>query len=328
MKDGRDLTEEEAADLARFNPKTEIMLTEAKAINKKIKIGDVLKIDLEVPGDFGRMAAQTAKQVVIQRLREAERNVVYDDLKDQAGTLIHGIVQRKDREENLLVDLGKVTGIVPAQEQVQGEFYKPGARLRFLILSVEMGKRGLEIKLSRSSAKMIETIFSEEIPEVSAGSVVIKGIARDPGHRAKVAVFTDDESIDPIGACIGQRGSRITTIIAELAGEKIDVITYSDNIETYIKNSLSPAKVKSVKLNEEAKEADVYVAADQYSLAIGRGGQNVRLASDLTGWKLNVVGEAPPVVEVVAEESVETVPVVEIAPEVKEEEKAEEKKEE
>ncbi len=328
MKEGRDLTEEEATGLARFNPKTEIMLTPAKEIKKKSKVGDILKIDLEVPGDFGRMAAQTAKQVVIQRLREAERNGVYEELKDQAGTLIHGIVQRRDREGNLLVDLGKVTGIVPATEQVQGEFYKPGARLRFLILSVEMGKRGLEIKLSRSSTKMIETIFSEEIPEVSAGSVVIKGIARDPGHRAKVAVFTDDESIDPIGACIGQRGSRITTIIAELAGEKIDVITFNDNIETYIKNSLSPAKVQSVKLNEDTKEADVHVAADQYSLAIGRGGQNVRLASDLTGWKLNVVSEAPPVIEVVAEESVEVVPEVETSSEVKEEEKAEEKKEE
>jgi N utilization substance protein A len=293
LKDGRELTEEEMADLVRFNPKTEIMLSEAKKINKKIKVGEILKIDLEVSGDFGRMAAQTAKQVVIQRLREAERNTAYEDLKDQAGSLIHGIVQRRDREGNLLIDLGKVTGIVPLEEQIQGEFYKPGSRLRFLILSVEMGKRGLEIKLSRSSNKMIETIFSEEIPEVAAGSVVIKGIARDPGHRAKVAVFTDDESIDPIGACIGQRGSRITTIITELGGEKIDVITFNENAEAYIKNSLSPAKVQSVKLNEDAKEADVHVAADQYSLAIGRGGQNVRLASDLTGWKLNVVSEGP-----------------------------------
>jgi len=310
LAEGRELTEEETEDLVKFNPKTQIMITPAKEINKKAKVGEILKIDLEVPGDFGRMAAQTAKQVVIQRLREAERNGAFEELKEQVGSMIHGVVQRRDRDGNLLIDLGKVTGVVPAEEQVQGEFYKPGSRLRFLILSVEMGKRGLEIKLSRSSNKMIETIFAEEIPEIAGGAVVIKGIARDPSHRAKVAVFTDDETIDPIGTCIGQRGSRINTIIAELGGEKIDVIHFNDNAETYIKNSLSPAKVQSVKLNEDAKEADVYVAADQYSLAIGRGGQNVRLASDLTGWKLNVVSETP--VDAPVEEPAEVVEEVKI----------------
>jgi len=187
-----------------------------------------------------------------------------------------------------------------------------------------MGKRGLEIKLSRSSNKMIETIFAEEIPEIASGSVVIKGIARDPGHRAKVAVFTDDETIDPIGACIGQRGSRINTIIEGLGGEKIDMIQFNENQETYLKNSLSPAKAKSVKLNEETKEAEVFVPADQFSLAIGRNGQNVRLASELTGWKIDVVQDGP--APEVAAETKQADEVVEAGEEPKVEETTEEKK--
>lgn len=289
QKEGRELAEEETADLARFNPKTQIMLTQAKEHNKKAKVGDILKIDLPVPGEFGRMAAQTAKQVVIQRLREAERNTVYDELKDQVGNIIHGIIQRRDRTGAIIIDLGKATAVLPAGEQIYGEQYRLGARLRFLIQKVEMGTRGLEIILSRASKKMVETIFAEEIPEVGSGAVEIKGLARDAGHRSKVAVWTGDDSIDPIGACIGQRGSRITTIIEGLGGEKIDVIQFSEDAAEYIKHALSPAKVTAVALNEENKEATVYVNVDQFSLAIGRGGQNVRLAAELTGWKLNVV---------------------------------------
>ncbi len=291
MKEDRELTEEEIEDLVKFNPKTQIMLTEAKEHDKKAKVGQILKIILEVPGDFGRMAAQTAKQVVIQRLREAERNTVYDELKEQVGELIHGVVQRRDRSGAFIIDLGKVTAMLPASEQIRGEQYRTGSRMRFFIKQVEMGVRGLEIVLSRASKKMVEAIFTEEIPEINAESVVIKGIARDPGYRSKVAVFTDEDTIDPIGSCIGQRGSRITTIIEELGGEKIDIIQYNDNAETYIKNALSPAKISSVELNEEEKEATVNVPNDQFSLAIGRGGQNVRLASELTGWKINVVQE-------------------------------------
>lgn len=328
LAEGRELTEEETADLVKFNPKTQLMLTQAKEINKKAKVGEILKIDLEVPGEFGRMAAQTAKQVVIQRLREAERNGVYDELKDQVGTLINGVIQRRDREGMLLIDLGKVTGTVAVEEQVQGEFYRPGAKMRFLILAVEMGKRGLEIRLSRSSSKLVETIFSEEIPEIASGSVVIKGVARDPGHRAKVAVFTEDETIDPIGACIGQRGSRINTIIEGLGGEKLDMIQYSDNIETYIKNSLSPAKAKSVKLDEATKEAQVFVAPDQFSLAIGRNGQNVRLASQLTGWRIDVVQEGVPEGEQGTGDAEQIKIEPEVVEEKKEEVETEEKKEE
>jgi len=306
-KEERELTEEEVEDLVKFNPKTQIMLSEAKEHDKKIKVGDVLKINLEVSGDFGRMAAQTAKQVVIQRLREAERNTVYDELKEQVGEMIQGVVQRRDRSGAFIIDLGKVTALLPVNEQIRGEQYRTGSRMRFLIKLVEMGPRGLEISLSRSSGKMVEAIFTEEIPEINAGSVIIKGVARDAGFRSKVAVFTDDDTIDPIGSCIGQRGSRITTIIQDLGGEKIDVIQYNDNAETYIKNALSPAKVMSVKLNYDNQEADVKVATDQFSLAIGRGGQNVRLASELTGWKINVIQDGAEEKVISSEDDVEVV---------------------
>ncbi len=291
QKENRELTEEETADLPHFNPKTDLMLTPAKEFNKKAKVGDILEIPLEIPGDFGRMAAQTAKQVIIQKLREAERTTVFNDFKDQEGQIVQGIVQRRDRTGMVIVDLGKITGIVPANEQIMREQYRPGLRLRFYVLSVSLGVRGPEIILSRSNKKMVETIFTQEIPEIASGVVEIKGIARDAGNRSKVAVKTDDESIDPIGSCIGQRGSRITTIIDELGGEKIDVIQYNEKASEFIKHALSPAKIAQVELNEEEKTATAKVAADQFSLAIGRSGQNVRLAAELTGWKITVVEE-------------------------------------
>ncbi|MEK7644561.1 MAG: transcription termination factor NusA [Patescibacteria group bacterium] len=288
-KEQRELAEEEIADLAHFNPKTEIMITEAKAIKPKVKVGETLIIDLEVGGDFGRMAAQTAKQVIIQKLREAERNTVLEDFKKQQGSIVFGFVQRFDRGGALIVDLGKVTGLVPAGEQTRRDHYKLGTRMKFYVASVAMGQRGPEIILSRADKRMVQVIFEQEIPEIASGEVEIKGIARDAGNRSKVAVFTADENIDPIGSCIGQRGSRITTIIEELGGEKIDVIQYNDNAEQYIKHALSPAKVAGVELNGDTKEAVVYVVPDQFSLAIGREGQNVRLAAELTGWKIKVV---------------------------------------
>ena len=265
------------------------MITEAKAIKPKVKVGETLIIDLEVGGDFGRMAAQTAKQVIIQKLREAERNTVLEDFKKQQGSIVFGFVQRFDRGGALIVDLGKVTGLVPAGEQTRRDHYKLGTRMKFYVASVAMGQRGPEIILSRADKRMVQVIFEQEIPEIASGEVEIKGIARDAGNRSKVAVFTADENIDPIGSCIGQRGSRITTIIEELGGEKIDVIQYNDNAEQYIKHALSPAKVAGVELNGDTKEAVVYVVPDQFSLAIGREGQNVRLAAELTGWKIKVV---------------------------------------
>jgi len=289
LDQGRELSEEDVADLTKFNPKTEMMLTEAKTFKKTAKVGDTLELEQPVPGEFGRMAAQTAKQVIIQKLREAERGAVLEDFKEQEGTIVQGTVQKKDRSGVVIIDLGKINGIVPPKEQIRGEFYKPGARMRFFVLGVEESVRGPQIILSRATTKMISSVMEQEIPEIESGEVEIKGIARDPGSRVKVAVSTEDESIDPIGACIGQRGSRITTIIEELGGEKVDVIQYKENPKEYIKEALSPAKIESVELKEDTKEAIVRVPADQFSLAIGRGGQNVRLASDLTGWKIDVV---------------------------------------
>ena len=306
-EENRDLKEEETEDLLKFNPKTELMLKDAKEVKKSAKVGDILEIVLEIPGDFGRMAAQTAKQVIIQRLREAERSTVFDELKEQEGEIIQGVVQRRDRAGQVIVDIGKVTGIIPQDGQVRGEQYRPGLRMSFYLTSIEMGNRGVEIMLSRSTKKMVEAIFNAEIPEIAVGSVEIKGIAREAGNRSKVAVFTDDNSIDPIGACIGQRGSRINVIIEELGGEKIDIIQYSDDAEEYIKQALSPAKIDSVDLDEEAKEATVHVVEDQFSLAIGRGGQNVRLAADLAGWTIKVVEKGSGDKVVSSEDEVEKV---------------------
>ena len=286
--ENRELTEEEVADLPRFNPKTELMIAEAKKISKKAKLGEVLEIKLEIPHDFGRMAAQTAKQVIIQKVREAERTMVFGDFKGQEGQLLLGTIQRVEGRK-VLVDLGKITGVMPAEQQNFNEHYRPGARMKFYVVSVQMTTRGPEIILSRGDKGMVKEIFKQEIPEVSSGAITVKGIARDPGFRSKVAVATNDVSIDPIGSCIGQRGSRINTIIEELGGEKIDVIQYSDDAVQYISHALSPAKVVSVELNEAEKVATVKVAADQFSIAIGRSGQNVRLASELVGWKINVV---------------------------------------
>lgn len=290
-EEDRELEEEEMEDLLRFNPKTEMMIKEAVEVKKDAKIGDVLEIELEVPTDFGRMAAQTAKQVIIQKIREAERSNVFEDLQEQEGAIIQGVVHKRDRSGVVLVDLGKITGIVPQEEQIRGEQYRPGMRMRFYLMSAEMTQRGPQVMLSRSSNKMVESVFEQEIPEIAAGDVEIKGIARDPGFRSKLSVHTDDESIDPIGACIGQRGSRISTIIEELGGEKVDIIQYKDDVQEYIKEALSPAKVDDVEINEEEKTAIAHVAEDQFSLAIGRKGQNVRLAAELTGYKIDVLQE-------------------------------------
>ena len=285
--ENRELSEEETSDLPHFNPKTELMMAEAKKVNKKAKLGEVLEIPLELPGAFGRMAAQTAKQVIIQKVREAERNMVFGDFKGQEGQIIMGTIQRAEGRK-VLVDLGKITGLLLGEQQIERENYRPGARMKFYVISVNMGPRGPEVLLSRSTSRLVEEIFKQEIPEIESGIVKIKGVARDAGYRSKVAVQTDDEAIDPVGACIGQRGSRINTIIEELGGEKIDIIEFKEDAAAYITKALSPAKVSSVELNDTEKTADVQVTSDQFSLAIGRSGQNVRLASELTGWRINL----------------------------------------
>lgn len=284
---GEEFTEEEPV---RFNPKNEIMVKDAVTAKPDAKIGDVIITPLEVPAEFGRMAAQTAKQVIIQKLREAERETIFGDFKDKEGAIITGTVQRREMR-GVLVDFGKISGIIPPEEQMRGEMYIPGHRIKVYVVSVAMGGRGPEIILSRSHTGMVQRIFEKEIPEIASGTVVIRGIAREAGVRSKVAVATEDQGIDPIGSCIGQRGSRIQVVIDELGGEKIDIIAYDDDPATYIAHALSPAKVANVALHEEEKTAAVSVSADQFSLAIGRGGQNVRLAAQLAGWKINVVQE-------------------------------------
>lgn len=280
--------EEEALDEGpRFNPKTEIMLTDAKAIQSDAKIGDVIRTDLDIPSEFGRMAAMTAKQVITQKLREAEREVTYNEYKEHEGEVLMGTVQRRQGRV-ILVDLGRGTAIMRPEDQVPGERYYPNDRIRVFVTSVDIGMRGPEILVSRTAPELVIELFKTEIPEIADGTVRIEAIAREPGSRSKVAVSCDDDSVDPIGACIGQRGARIQTIIGELGGEKVDIIEYDADPGLFVMNALAPAKVESVALDEESKVATVTVVSDQLSLAIGKGGQNVRLAARLTDWRINV----------------------------------------
>ena len=287
------------------------MITDATELDAKAEIGKELKQKLEVPAAFGRMAAQTAKQVIMQKLREAERETVFAEFEDRAGEIVMGNVQRRDGR-NVLFDIGKGTGVMLLEGQVQTERYEPGGRYKLLIERVGMGPKGPEIIVSRSHPDFVAKIFEMEIPEIANEFVEIKGIAREAGARSKVAVWTDEDGVDPVGACIGQRGTRIQTIINELGGEKIDIILFEEDDEEYIRQSLSPAKVLKIDLTEEKnaedeveKLATVTVEEDQFSLAIGKGGQNVRLAARLTGWKINVHQDGAPEEEVIEGEEVE-----------------------
>ncbi len=280
----------EKEEIKRFNPKTEIEITEAKKLKKTAAIGDEIKTQLEIPGNFGRMAAQTAKQVIVQKLRETERATMYQEFKGKEGEILVGTVQRK--EGNLvLIDLGRLTALLPLEEQIRGESCSPGAHLKVYIISVAETTKGPEVIVSRSHPEIVKKLFSLEIPEIANGVVQIKSIAREAGSRTKIAVSTDQENIDPIGSCIGQRGARIQTIISELKGEKVDIIKYSEEPTEFIANALSPAKILDIKVNEKEKTATAKVAEDQLSLAIGKTGQNVRLAARLTGWKIDIVSE-------------------------------------
>ena len=284
-----DSEKEEVKEERKFNPKTEIQVSDAKMIKKTAKVGSELKMKLEVPEAYGRMAAQTAKQVIIQRLREAEREMIYNDFKDKEKEVVSGIVQR--REGNLiLVDLGKSVGVLPMDEQIRGERYNSGERIKVYVKEVNLRPKGPEIILSRTSDEILKKVFYLEIPEISNGLIELKNVAREAGSRSKVAVIADSDNVDPIGSCVGQRGARIQTIIAELGGEKVDIIEYSDEPITYISNALSPAKISSIDIDEKSKKATVKVISDQLSLAIGKGGQNARLAAKLTGWKIDIVG--------------------------------------
>lgn len=294
-----DLAEGEE-EVKRFNPKTDLQITDAKLVKKDAKIGEEIITELTVPSTYGRMAAQTAKQVIIQRLREAERDMVLTEFKDKEKEVVSGVIQRREGRV-VLVDLGKTVGILPQDEQIYGENYNSGERIKVYIKEVRTSSKGPEIILSRTSDEILKKVFYLEIPEISNGLIELKSVAREAGSRSKVAVFTDSDNVDPIGSCVGQRGARIQTVISELGGEKVDIVQYDENPERYITNALSPAKILNIETDEEERKAIAYVNEDQLSLAIGKGGQNARLAARLTGWKIDVVMKDGDKEEVVAE---------------------------
>ncbi|OHA33638.1 MAG: transcription termination factor NusA [Candidatus Taylorbacteria bacterium RIFCSPLOWO2_01_FULL_45_15b] len=271
----------------KFNPEHHILLDDAKKIKKDAALDDEIIFPLESKGDYGRIAAQTAKQVIIQKIREAEKISVLTEYGKREGEIVSGTVQRTERG-NVYLDLGRANGILPYEEQIPGEHYRQGERVRAYLYSVEESPRGIFLRLSRSHPKFLEELFKIETPEIASGVVTIKAVAREAGSRSKVAVASNDPHIDPVGSMVGQRGVRVSTVMSELGGEKIDIIEWSAEAQKFVEDSLSPAKVLSVEMHEADKKALVRVSEDQQSLAIGKGGQNVRLAAKLTGWRIDI----------------------------------------
>ena len=270
-----------------INDATEISLEDAKKVKKDAKLEDVIEEEHTVTS-FGRVAAQTAKQVVLQRLREAEREVVLVEFEDKIGTVVNGMVQRVEPRV-VRVEINKAVGILPQSEQIQGEFYSVGQRIKVFIKDIERDNRGPQLILSRGNEAFVEYLFRQEVPEMETGAVEIKGIAREAGRRTKLAVASTVPGVDPVGTFVGGHGTRVNAVMNEIGDqEKIDIVTFDDNVDTYIRNALSPAEVVKVEIDEEAKRAKVFVSEDQQSIAIGRGGQNVRLASKLTGYELDI----------------------------------------
>jgi len=290
-----------------FNPERHIMIDEAKEIKEDAVLEDEIVFALEAHEDFGRIAAQTAKQVIIQRLREAEREMVLSEYKSKEGEVVNAQVQRFDWK-NVIFDLGKTSAIMFPEEQIPQERYRIGDRMKVYIVKVDMTPKGPMVVVSRAHPLLIQKLFELEVPEIAGGIVVLKSIAREAGSRTKIAVATEQEGVDPIGSCVGQKGTRVGTVISELSGEKIDIIEWSDDPEKLIANALSPAKVIAVNTNPETRESVAIVPNDQLSLAIGKGGQNVRLAARLSGWKIDVrpaTEEGVVAVEKQAEEAAE-----------------------
>lgn len=308
--------EKEEAGLIRFNPEHHILLNAAKMIKKDSEIDEEITFPLEVKDDYGRIAAQTAKQVIIQKIREAEKVSILDTFEQKEGEIVHGTVQRIERG-NIYVDLGRAAGIIPYDEQIPGERFRQGERIRALLYSVDEGSRGVFLRLSRSNPTFLEKLFEMEVPELAAGTVEVKEIAREAGSRSKIAVKSTDDHIDPVGALVGQRGVRVSTVMSELGGEKIDIIEWSEYPEQFIEDALSPAQVLNVETNEEEKTASVEVSNDQQSLAIGKSGQNVRLAAKLTGWKIDIhsAGGDEETSEEIVEEALEEVVEETVVPE-------------
>ncbi len=296
-EDGEEEEEiEEGDERVRFNEEHHIMLNDAKKIKSGVQIEEEIIFPLESKEDYGRIAAQTAKQVIIQKIREAERTAIIEEYGSKEGEIINGFVQKLERGI-VYIDFNRATGIMPPEEQIPGEFYRRGERIRAYLYAVEETPRGVNLKLSRTHPQFIEGLFAIEAPEIASGTVEIKSIAREAGARSKIAVFSNDDHIDPVGSCVGQKGIRVTTVMSELNGEKIDIIPWSADSAEYVSSALSPAKVLSIDINEQEHKALVEVADDQLSLAIGKGGQNVRLAAKLTGWRIDIKGVAGDVIE-------------------------------
>ena len=273
------------------NQETQVSLKEAQKINPDLKEGDTLETEI-VPRNFGRIAAQTAKQVIIQKLREAEREIVYNEFNERKGEIVSGIVQKADK--NIVVmDLGKLEGVMPSKEQIPTETYKVNDKIKAYVLKVEKGQKGApQVIVSRSHPDFVRKLLEFEIPEIYEGVIEIKSVSRDPGYRSKVAVYSPDPNIDPVGSCVGQKGVRIQNVINELNGEKIDVIEWNEDPSIYIAASLLPAQILAVDIKEEGKFAQVIVPDNQLSLAIGKSGQNARLAARLTDWKIDIKSES------------------------------------
>jgi len=275
-------------ELPRFDAEKHILLADAKLMKRGVELGEEIIFPLEPQDDFGRIAAQTAKQVVIQKVREAEKLSMMEEFGEKKGEIVGGIVQRMERGA-IFVDLGRTTGIIPYEEQIPGERYRMGERIRAYLYAVDEGFRGVYLRLSRAHPKFVVKLFEMEAPELANGAIEIKALAREPGSRTKIALASKDPHVDPVGSLVGQRGVRVSTVMSELGGERIDIIEWNDDAAAFIKEALSPATPLSVVLDEAEHRATVTVAEDEQSLAIGRGGQNVRLAAKLTGWNIDIV---------------------------------------
>ena len=284
-------TKEVVEDVDFKNSIQQISLTDAKKINKSLKVGDQVDIEI-VPKNFGRIAAQTAKQVIVQKIREAEREVLYNEYSDKKGEIVSGIIQKAERGI-VIMDLGRLEGIMPAKEQIPTEKYRVNDKIKAYVVDVDRGEKGApQVIVSRSHPDFVRKMLEIEIPEIYEGIIEVKSVSRDPGKRCKVAVYSQNENIDPVGSCVGQKGIRIQNIINELHGEKIDVIEWNPDISIFIASALLPAKIMAVDIKEEDRFAQVIVADDQLSLAIGKAGQNARLAAKLTNWKIDIKSES------------------------------------
>lgn len=310
-EEGEETERAEGDERVFYNPEHHILLADAQKIKKDAQLDEEIIFPLEGKSDFGRIASQTAKQVIMQKIREAEKVSVLSEFGSHEGDIVSGTVQRVERG-NIFVDMGRATGVLPYEEQIPSERFAQGERVRAYLYRVEETPRGIFLRLSRSHPKFLEKLFEQEAPEIANGVVEVKAVAREAGFRSKIAVFSKDDHVDPVGSLVGQRGVRVSTVMSELGGEKIDIIEWSPDIKKFIEDALSPAKIISVETNEDTKEARITVTEEQQSLAIGRGGQNVRLAAKLTGWKIDIQSvKSEPTVEEPSATKEDSLPVTE-----------------